>query len=183
MIDFATTPEGIARHGALVHLVAELRQSILEGIDGEWGHISDEDLRLVLSVPGLLDLGPRLPHDMEDDGYGHITRDDADRIAEACGLYLDGCWLPEEPDWDDPWIEFWMAGYRIETGEGILDGDGWDFVRSKGYWDDVGHRQYAEDRGPRPPGPLTHEEWEELCRWRAEQRRFGIEGLRRRCVQ
>jgi hypothetical protein len=183
MTSFATTPEEIARHGALVHLVAELRQSVLEGIDVEWGHISDEDVRLVFQVPGLSVLGLHLERDMEDGGYGHITRDDADHIAEACGLYLEGCWLPDEPDWNDPWIKFWMAGHRISTGEGIFDGDGWDFVRSKGYFDGREERRYAEDEGPRPPGPLTYEEWKELERLRNIQLRQCMEGVRMRCVQ
>ena len=184
MTSFATTPEEIARHRALCNLVVELDASLIESIDGEWGWISKDAIRLVTGVPGLRGLGIRLSREIEDGGSAHISKDEADRIAAACGCYLGPCEPDEAPSpGSDPEMDYRIAVCRLACGLDIwTDEDDECMVaeyRAKG----IEAFRYRPGHGPPVLGPITLEEHEEQERLWAERFRQRMLGVMHRGVQ
>ncbi len=164
---FATTPEEIAEHGALVQLVDDLRAS----------HRLAERSLSVLVFWRADDLASRLLTEI-DGGFVWLSHEEGDEIAALAGQYFYGADLPEEPDWDDPTIAYEMAKWRLETGEGI-----WTDERLEDKVAEYRARGIEALIYRGPIGPITLEEHDELDRRWAEQQRAKILGLMNRTVQ
>lgn len=175
---FATTPEEIARHQALVALVHVLRESLLHG-DGEWGQIDLDGIKLVAATPGLVLLAYRLEREV-DDGSAPIAHFDVDLIAEACGQYVDSCWGPEEAPsrGTKPEMDYRIAVCRLACGLDIWTDE--DRERELERYRAEGIDARIDDS---PLGPITLAEHEDRVRRWAEAQRARLLGLARRSVQ